>query len=287
MRNSLKSDGKLFVRMKSVWIVSFVIIVFTLFSSYNSYNGAYTFIQDNWQYIQSTENAAFFNDGMQMLHEYFTALHPQNMMNNAMGLIIGVGALALPIISALFFGIEYSQKTVRLRAATFGLEKSFFSKLIILAVYLLCFLFAYTLIMLLAGQFMWNSMLSSSAEEIAGAGFYVQAPNNAAIFFFTYFILLFFMLISMMVTVLFKSGIGGIVAGIVFNYITIPSALDPHSNINYILSKILYMSPASPVLFRVNENIAFYPVWACILILACYFLLCAIVYFLVGIRQKN
>ena len=45
MRNSLKSDGKLFVRMKSVWIVSFVIIVFTLFSSYNSYNGAYTFIQ--------------------------------------------------------------------------------------------------------------------------------------------------------------------------------------------------------------------------------------------------
>ena len=163
------------------------------------------------------------------------------MMNNAMGLIIGVGALALPIISALFCGIEYSQKPVRLRAATFGLEKSFFSKLIILAVYLLCFLFAYTLIMLLAGQFMWNSMLSSSAEEIAGAGFYVQAPNNAAIFFFTYFILLFFMLISMIHGIVQEWDRGYCCRNCVQLYYDSICA-GSSFNINYILSKILYMS---------------------------------------------
>lgn len=287
MLETIKCELRIFFKMKSVWIIGAIVLVLSSFLVFFSFNNAKETIEFMKQYQQSVAQSV--DGGEMQIIDYFVSFHPNMFINNIMGTIVGLGALAFPILISIYCGFDYRQGTISLKASKFGLTNILLSKIFVINIFFVCFFFVYIVYFCVVYNVCWNIYLKDLSESYDIIQYISVVEFHPVLsILFVLFLMNFFCAFSMLLTYLFKNGIAGIVWIIIYNYLPHPSInFLPSEIISYTLNNVLYVSPNNMFSFPLSESIDYLPIYSGVILLFVYLFIIVFSIFILSKKQKN
>jgi len=297
MRNSIKAEIKTFVKMKSIWVCITALIVFSALLFNQSYDTAINestvlhAVMDELYNLAGDDGDIDTSYIEEVALDIYKTYHPKMSINNATGLLIGLGLIFFPIASSLYMGIEYSRnKAIKYKITHSTLIKTFISKCIVISIFAVATVLLYSSISYILALIRWKTLhellLQIDFVNYNSVSLYTF-KNNLLLLVLVSSILIFYSVISMLVSAFMKSGTYGVISVIAINYIVIPSSYSPHNVIFSLINRVVYTSPISPYEFKQSGTVALAPEVDVALFVGYLLFVTAVLLFLGKVQKNN
>ena len=286
MSKCFLSELKTFCTTKWLWVVFLVVIILGIQHTVNNINNAQSIVEFNLHfqemlegYGEATENSTVrFHSEML---EVYQAHSPQMVLNNTLAYMTVIGMLILPIVSAVFVGIEYSgTRVIKTKASIYTLPKVFLSKIVVIALSLIVFLAVHSFVNVAVGSVLWNARLAEHFTELAFEN--SVSISLMAAFSATFAILIFHSTIAFFATILFKNPIAGVVAS--FAIIFIPDRFSSQIFFFSIFNETFFYNSISNIVFNMP---GLHSVTTSVAVLTAVFTLVLGLIFVTSKKQRN
>ena len=199
-----------------------------------------------------------YSDVEASVKDVYKVYHPAMAINNSMGLFIGIGIIIIPIISALYTGIEYSRnRVIKYKITYSSLTKTYAAKILVVAVSILAIITVYLIATITTSHICWNG-LNETISSIKLFDFskveFLGLWHNIKLILLVWAIMFFYSMLVMIVTALLKSSTYGIIGVIAINFVALPLSFTPHNVIFNLINRFLYVNSASPYTFVLDAN---------------------------------
>lgn len=292
MINSIKTEFKTFCHLKSIWIAFAVLLVIVSVFYINSYNAQIQAVDDEVSLINEIEansdGDVDYSELTDDLLDIYKTYNPKMALNNFLGLLIGLGLIIFPIISALFVGTDYGRsKTIKCKIAYYSLLKTYISKIIVICTFMIFSVLLFSLIGLGISSVCWGSLEQHFTINLDYSSIdYFTFSENLNIILLTIAIFIFYSLVSFALSAIFKSSVAGLVSVIVINYFTLPTEYAPHNVIFRLISEVYNNSSSAPYQFVTTTESTISASLA-ILLFAAYFAAVIAFILILAKKQKN
>lgn len=287
--NAIKRELLTLFSLKSVWIVSAIVVFICGYFMYQNYNNAQTNV--NYmieEYSESDESDAEYAKQIKgELEGTYSALSVDKFINNAYGILIGIGLLAFPVIGIIFVADDYTKGTIKNKVVYNGLQNFILGKIISIIVYLLSFIafysiFQYIEIKILYKKYLQNIELKGLVNLDNIKSGYV---SNVGVIMVTIVVLLFYIMLCMLFTFIGKNMLLGFGALLITNYFVLPIKYSPHQIFNWLINRVFNITEYSP--FNFSSKVTFDQNVIPYSLLIGYFVIMIGTFFLVSKLQRN
>ncbi len=291
MIDCIKSEIKTFYYSRVLWIGLLVILVIPLYFQITTCQQ----LQDvainqveTYEEVNASGDECDLSDLVITIQEMHKTFHPQTSINNSLAVMIGLGMLGFPALFSVFAGKEYRRYTIKPKIVYFSLLKVFVAKVLVAMACLLGFLMIYSCISYVVMKMCWEKYLMGifDSSSIQFEVFHFTMFKNMELLFLVFTILMFFTFFCMLASFVFKSSVAGIIATIVFNYLTLPTKYSPHHIFYNFINRSFYQSSVSVFEFKENMD-ATLSSRVGIVVLSLYLLVGVVALLVLGKTQKN
>lgn len=224
MKYTLYSEYVTFTKKTYTWLITLLILLPIFWFLTMSYGNLYLALEEQLNYIQETEQIMadyeteydFSNDYL-ALEDILSVASPQNGINNALMVMIGIGLIFIPILSALFIGNEFSNDELIRKKVLYGITPVIIAKLLILMGYITIMV----ILIMGIGSFISHHHWSKNQWLLDKCITYIEIPQFSATYAIAFVAIAAFalyMLISFFISYITQNSIAGIVATIVITY---------------------------------------------------------------------
>ncbi len=287
--NTIKRELLTLFSLKCVWIVSVAVISICGYFMYQNYNNAQTNVNYMIQEYSESDKSdlEYANQIKREVEGTYRALSIGNFINNAYGILIGIGLLAFPVIGIIFVADDYTKGTIKNKIVYNGLPNIILGKVISMIVYLLIFIvfysaFQYAEIKILYERYLQSIELNGLINLDSMRSEYV---NNVGVIIVTIIVLLFYVMLCMLLTFIGKTMLLGFGALLITNYFVLPIKYSPHQIFYWLINRVFNITEYSP--FNFSSKVTFEQNVIPYSLLVGYFVIMIGVFFLISKLQKN
>lgn len=289
--SSLKREMITLFNLKSMWIISAIVIIFCGLFMYQNYSNAQANVDLLLEDYDTTQIENYDDEYIQQLKEEITEIyvtfHCKNFIDNSYGILIGIGMLLFPIIGIIYIADDYNKGTIKNKIVYDGLTKVAFSKLAAIFIYLVSFMLLYYFLQLLETRILYNHYLHNLDLKgiISQNDISVKDRNGIGVLIITLLIILFYVSLCMLMTFIFKNMVMGFAMLIISNYVVLPIKYTPHNIFNWLINKVFRITEYSP--FNFANNINFENVCVPLCVLGVYFAVILTMFYVASKIQRN